>query len=307
VSGERSVVSFGYVDVEGGITSLYPVLPGRVAEVLVEENESLKAGAVLFRLDDRLAQLRVQAAQAELDAARAQLADARKLPEQHRSKMAQQQAAILAVQNRLSAARHVRARKETLVKSQQLNAEEAAAAGDLVKELEATERAEQEKLRELELRDPAATITRAEQDVAAKLALLDQAKHALDECEIRAPVDGKVLRLFVSRGEVLGPQPKQPAVQFCPDAPRIVRAEVEQEFAGRVAVGQTAVIHDDTSTGTTWRAKVDRISDWYTHRRSIVQEPLQFNDVRTLECILELDPGQPPLRMWQRVRVTMGK
>ena len=34
-------------------------------------------------------------------------------------------------------------------------------------------------------------------------------------------------------------------------------------------------------------------------------EPLQFNDVRTLECIVTLDPGQPPLRIGQRVRVTL--
>ena len=34
-------------------------------------------------------------------------------------------------------------------------------------------------------------------------------------------------------------------------------------------------------------------------------EPLQFNDVRTLECIIELDPGQPLLRIGQRVRVQL--
>ena len=34
-------------------------------------------------------------------------------------------------------------------------------------------------------------------------------------------------------------------------------------------------------------------------------EPLQFNDVRTLECIVTLDPDQPPLRIGQRVRVTL--
>jgi len=34
-------------------------------------------------------------------------------------------------------------------------------------------------------------------------------------------------------------------------------------------------------------------------------EPLQFNDVRTLECIIDLDPGQPILRIGQRVRVQL--
>jgi hypothetical protein len=30
---------------------------------------------------------------------------------------------------------------------------------------------------------------------------------------------------------------------------------------------------------------------------------LQYNDVRTLECLIDIDPGQPPLRIGQRVLV----
>src|SRR5207302_9662744 len=50
-----SVVCFGHVDVEPGVTALYPIQPGRVTEVLVREDDSVKAGTVLFRLDDRRA------------------------------------------------------------------------------------------------------------------------------------------------------------------------------------------------------------------------------------------------------------
>ena len=41
------------------------------------------------------------------------------------------------------------------------------------------------------------------------------------------------ISLHVDPGEVFGPQSRQPALLFCPDKPRIVRAEVEQEFAAR--------------------------------------------------------------------------
>jgi hypothetical protein len=50
---------------------------------------------------------------------------------------------------------------------------------------------------------------------------------------------------------------------------------------------------------------VIRISDWYIQRRSTMPEALQYNDARTLECIIELDAGQPELRIGQRVRVTL--
>jgi hypothetical protein len=48
-----------------------------------------------------------------------------------------------------------------------------------------------------------------------------------------------------------------------------------------------------------------RVSDWFTQRRSMLQEPFQYNDVRTLECIVYLDPGSGPVRIGQRVRVTI--
>jgi multidrug resistance efflux pump len=305
---ERNVICIGFVDMQEGITSLYPLQPGRVTDVAVHESDEVKANTILFRLDDRMTRALVQQAEADLKAARAQLSEARKLPRQHELKMAEQQQAITATSYRLSSVRHVLARKRELLKMElALNPEEMAAAEDTVRELAAAETAEWSKLRELELVDPVAQITRAEADVAAKQARLDQARYALDECSLRAPVDGKVLRLFVSAGDVLGEQPKRPAVQFCPTGARIVRAEVEQEFAGRVAVGQLALIQDDSTAGPAWRGKVTRLSDWYTHRRSILLEPLQFNDVRTLECIVQIDPGQQPLRIGQRVRVTLGQ
>jgi hypothetical protein len=106
-------------------------------------------------------------------------------------------------------------------------------------------------------------------------------------------------------GETLSTQPKLPAIEFCPQAPRVIRAEVMQEWAGRVKEGQAAIIEDDTRAGIHWQGKVKHISDWYTHRRSMLQEPFQYNDVRTLECIVSVDPGGPPLRIGQRVRVTI--
>jgi hypothetical protein len=51
---------------------------------------------------------------------------------------------------------------------------------------------------------------------------------------------------------------------------------------------------------------VVEISDWFTHRRSILLVPMQLNDVRTLECIIDLDQSGADLRIGQRVRVIMG-
>jgi multidrug resistance efflux pump len=297
-----AVTCFGHGDVEGGVASLYPLQPGRVQRVCVQENEEVQAGRTLIELDARPAEYLVRQARADLDAAQAQLALAKKGSDHQQAREAQQAALIDVMRHRLEAARWVLARKQELM-SLATNEKEVAAAKEQCAELEAAVRGEEAKLQELRLHDPALDSRRAEAEVAAKEARLDQALHGLNECQLKAPVDGRVLRILIGQGDVLGPQPTRPAVLFCPKGPRIVRAEVPQEFAGGLAIGQEVTMRDDSRSGPRWRGKVRNVSDWYSHRRSIWQEPLQHNDVRTLECIIDLEPGQPPVRIGQRLLV----
>ena len=46
----------GHVDVKSLVRSLYPLQPGRVEQVLVEENQTVEAGAVLLSVDKDLAE-----------------------------------------------------------------------------------------------------------------------------------------------------------------------------------------------------------------------------------------------------------
>src|SRR6516162_61539 len=43
----QKVVCFGYVDVEHGVTPLYPLAPGRVVKIEVHESQTVDTGAVL--------------------------------------------------------------------------------------------------------------------------------------------------------------------------------------------------------------------------------------------------------------------
>jgi multidrug resistance efflux pump len=218
----------------------------------------------------------------------------------------QQKAAIAAAKHDLASAQLVASRKDELAKDQLLNRKEADAAMEQVRKLQAALEAEQAKLDALALRDRAHEVRRAEANVRGKKALLNQARHALREHTLRAPSDGTILRLLTSSGEVLAPQRAQAAVLFAPNKPTIVRAEVEQEFAGRVAVGQRAEIEDDViGTGPTWRGRVVRLAAWFAHQRTIIPDTPTFQDVGILEAVVELDPGQPPLRVGQRVRVKL--
>jgi multidrug resistance efflux pump len=148
-------------------------------------------------------------------------------------------------------------------------------------------------------------VNRAQRDVAAKQAQKGKAELALQECDIKAPADGTVLRVFFQVGESLPRDPKFPAIQFCPNSRRIVRAEVLQEWASHVAKGQKVMIEDDTHSGAKWTGEVKYVSDWITQKRDMILEPFMVNDVRTLECVIDVNPGGPPMRIGQRVRVTI--
>ncbi len=129
-------------------------------------------------------------------------------------------------------------------------------------------------------------------------ARLGEANQALEEQTLRAPCAGTVLRVLVAPGDLIGAPVKGAAIQFAPAGPRIVRAEVDQAFAARVAAGQTAAIEDDVRSGVAWTGRVVRVSDWYTQRRLVSDEALQTKDVRTLECIVAVDSeAAAPLRI----------
>jgi multidrug resistance efflux pump len=303
--GPEPLLCFGYVDIEPGLTRLSASRTGKVMDVSVREGQHVAAGAVLLRLDDEPARQLVQQAKAELAEARKQLEEARRLPDHQRARLAQQRAAVEAARGRRDAARHQLERLRRMLANEVCSQEEVRAAADDVRALEASVRAEMERLADLEVLDPSLPAARAEALVEAKKARLEQAEHALRECTLKAPEAGTVLRVLTAPGEVLIEKAPQPAFYFCPDRPRIVRAEVTQEKAVRLAAGQSVLLEDDGDPSLNWRGKLRRVSDWYTRRRAIMQDPLEAQDVRTVECIIEPEFA-PPLRIGQKLRVTIA-
>jgi multidrug resistance efflux pump len=302
----RCVACVGYVDVSSGVLSLTPAVPGRVVEVAARENERVHAGTTLLRLEDDAARADVRQAEENLRAAETQRTEACKGPALHASLLAQQKAALEAARHDLAATRLLAARRGELARKQLLPQEEAEAVREQAARLSAAELVEREKLRALELRDPRQDVVRAESEVRGRQAVLDKAHYALRQYTIQAPVDGAVLRVLAQPGEMLGPQSRNPALLFLPDEPRIVRAEVEQEFAPRVALGQHAEVNDDAAgEGPTWTGRVTRLADWFAPRRVSLPDTSQASDVRTLECLIRIDPNQPQPRIGQRVRVKL--
>lgn len=308
---EERVVCVAFVDAGNGVVPLYPLQPGRVSKVVAKEGDTVKSGAILMEMENTLAKAQLAEAEADVAAGKEQIKQAQLLGDQQIQSIAAQKAGIEAKKFELGSSKAKLKQLDSLVKNKLAKPEELESASELVKAGEKAVEVEEAKLRAAETLKPEIAVEQARNDLKAREARLDKARFALEETRIKAPADGTVLRWYIYEGETLGPAPRNPAVMFCRAGKKVVRAEVEQEFARRVHPGQKAEIRDDTTvTGPLYTGKVTRVSDWYSHRRSIILEPLQYNDVRTLECLIEIDESEsnPPLRIGQRVRVKlMGK
>ena len=296
------VVCRGQIDVDGNIVKLD--LPGQIVEILVKENQFVKEGTVLLRADDRMARNNILLAEAAVLGAKADLADAMKSPDLQRIQIAEQKKKIDAMAAGVGEATSRYEHLVDLARDRNAAPKDVEAAKHRLDQASAAWSGEIERLNEIKLKDPANDIMKAQANLNAKEATLEQARLGLDLCSLKAPTDGKILRLNVGKGEMLGPMSKDAAIEFCPDKKRIVRVEVEQEYAQRVKVGMKVIVQDDVSVSGSWHGTVRHIGDYYSPKRT--RDMLTFNDLRTIECIVDLDPGQAALKIGQKVRVFIG-
>jgi HlyD family secretion protein len=300
----QGVECLGRVDVEGGLLELAPVRSGRVVEVSAREGEAVSAGAVLLRLDERPAQLLVQQARAALQAAQTLVALAEEAVRTHTSRSDTQKALARAARIRVQTAHEQMRIKERSFDRGLLNEEEKTAAQHEVKALESLAEAEEKRLEGLRGENPHLRVQQARAELARQEALLAEACYTLEQCLVKAPSAGSVLRLRCSAGEVISPQ--LAVIGFAPARPRIIRVEVEQELMHRVEFGQTAAARDEMKPEGAWNGRLVQVSDWFSDRPTIPRRMARFTDIPTVECVIALDPGQPPLRIGQRMTVLLG-
>jgi multidrug resistance efflux pump len=307
---DLDVVCLGRVDGLTPIASLEPGIPGKVAEVFVSEGQPVKAGDKLLRLDDETLKLKAEEAQAAVTAAEIDLKAAKLDESLFPVRKATQEAAVAAAAERVNAARKLYEEKKTSQKFGTVTAAELIAADAEVKQFAQLETVETSRLTEvkageagLKLKVEAAEAKRTVAQVAHR-----QAEKAVRDCVLVAPTGGVVLRVQTSRGESVAPGSPQPPIIFRPDSPLVVRAELEQEFLGRVKPGMKATIRDDARADSpTWTGTVLRVGNWVARKRTVLLDPGEINDVRTVECVIAIDGNPDGLLVGQRMRVRVGK
>jgi multidrug resistance efflux pump len=117
--------------------------------------------------------------------------------------------------------------------------------------------------------------------------------------EIRAPVAGHIVRRATSAGAFVSAATSLFVLE--PDGRRVVRAELDEAFAGRVRPGMRAVVTRQFQAGAPYGAEVLRVSDLLAGP-SLPDEPTAKADTRVVTVVLALT-GAQDLKLGERVLV----
>jgi membrane fusion protein, multidrug efflux system len=203
-SGETSTDN-AYI--RGDVTSLAPKVAGYVTTVEVEDNQAVRTGDVLFRIDDRDYRARLAQAVANVEAAQARLANVdAEIQLQHaliRQAKAQRRSAVaeLDLATRASDRRRELIRSSAVSQAQLDESDAARSKAEAgVLGASATVDAQQQRIAVLAAQREAAVAAVAQAQAARDLAQID-----LDNTVVRAPVGGVIGNRQVRVGRLVAP------------------------------------------------------------------------------------------------------
>jgi membrane fusion protein (multidrug efflux system) len=193
--------------VRGDVTSLAPKVAGYVTAVEVQDNQTVRAGDVLFRIDDRDYRARLAQAVANVEATQARLTNVDAETKLQHALVRQAEAQRRSAVSDLNLATRASDRRRELIRSNavsQAQVDESDAARSRaeagVSAASATLEAQQQRIAVLATQREAAVAAVAQAKAARDLAQID-----LDSTVVRAPVGGVVGNRQVRIGRLVAP------------------------------------------------------------------------------------------------------
>jgi HlyD family secretion protein len=214
----------------------------RIAEMLVQEGDTVTKGQLLATLDKRRLQHAVDLAAAQATAQREVLArlKAGSRPEEIRQAQAAADAAHIAADN----AERNSQRQAELVKQKLVPQEQADNAQATAEAAAAQARAADETLRLARLGPRKEDIAAAQATLQAAEAQLALAQRQLADAELTAPAAGVIEQRLLEPGDMASPQ--RPVFTLALNDPLWVRAYVGETDLGKLHPGMAATVHSDS-------------------------------------------------------------
>ena len=239
------------------VTPILPGVRGRVIEVPVEDktNQHLNPGDVLFKIDPKPYEYRVQQKEAGLAEARANV-------EQLKASVDQASATVEKAKTQLDLAQTNYDRQKELFDK---NVVAQATLDTATRNRDAAQQTVAEAAAALNRAQQAygATVNGEHASIVRLQGELADAKYDLEQTTVRAPTSGFITQLALRPGMYVVPAPLRPVMIFVNDSPqdRLLAAAFQQNALQRVVVGDEAEVLFEGIPGRVFKARVHTVID----------------------------------------------
>jgi len=260
LSGNASTESTNDEYVQADVPLVAPRVSGQVSEVLVDDNQSVKAGQLLVRIDDRDYKAALMSAEADVAAAKASVANYDAEIARQPSFVAQARATLKADDASIAFARDNAARYQDLSQTGAGTAQEQQHASSALAEQLARQAHDQAVLESTEQN---LNVLNTQRDkamgaLARAKAAFEQAQLNLSYTEIRSPIDGKVGRRSARVGAYVAPG--APMLAIVPLSEAYVVANFQENQIARMRPGEAVRIKVDSLPGVVIHGRIDSLA-----------------------------------------------
>lgn len=291
---EQQSTDDAYVRADATIAA--PRVPGQIAELLVDDNQQVKAGQLLAKIDDRDFRAALASAEADVAVAQADIANFDAEIARHPAIVAQAEATLRADRAAASFAQANAVRYRHLSAGGAGTTQEKQQADSTLAERLATSDHDRSALTaaQQQLGVLQAGRSKAVGALGRAQAVLDQARLNLSYTEIRAPIDGLVGQRTIRVGAIV--EAGTPLLAVVPLTKVYVLANFRENQLANMRIGQPATISVDSLPGVRLKAHVDSLAPV----TGLALAPIAPDNatgnftkvVQRLPVKLTLDPGQ---------------
>jgi membrane fusion protein, multidrug efflux system len=243
--------------VEGHVTAIASQVPGRVSELLIEDNQEIKKGALLVQIDPCDYEARLAQAQANLTAARSQLEQAKSQFTAAQATAQEARESVVAVEAHASYAQTNLSRLATIgvsgVSQDQIDAAQTQTRATSADVLVARSKIS---AAEAQVTLSQANIATAEANIGQGEAAVRQAELNLSYTKVTAPEAGRVTRRVVEKGNYI--QPGQSLLAIVPKNMWVV-ANFKETQLKHMRPGQPVAVEVDAYPQFKFKGHVESI------------------------------------------------
>jgi HlyD family secretion protein len=284
------VVAAGRVEAISENLDIGTPMDGRLAQVPVEEGQSIRRGQILAVLDNADFAARVRLAEAQILEREAELQRLKNgsRPEARREAGAQVREAEVALEH----ARQELDRRRSILARGAISRSEFDQADREYRMAEARLDALRQRQALINDETRQEDVLRVEAEIKRAQAQRLEAQALLAKTIIRSPIDGAVLRRHKQAGESVSTSLRDPILVIGDTSRLRVRVDVDESDVARVALGQRVEVKAEAYGSLAFTGKVVRLGTLMGRKRVMTNEPTERVDRKVLETIVDLDPGQ---------------